>query len=584
MSQIVTSGATSARPLIEWLQSEEGQAKQPKTPSRTSGLTVSQIIEDYHVGYPRIDEAIRNGDLRAQVVFEKRGGTPGAIKYIRASRDDAKRLFVVGSQGAPAAPDLESITKLARDFGVSRNTILEWCSWKNHPALCDVRHPHGRQIRHENRDNSVETANGQTRVYHDSPMASRSDVEKCVEMVKQNPIGERFGDNPGVWAYVDTPRGKLGSKNQAKKKKRYPGLKGSFQHDDGEILLTGAAFIAKYDLPLSALSKRCYLERLRIIRVILPGVRGEGAIKPSKAFAIARRACAIERKACGNCEIEVEGSFERAFAGVRPLVRKAVEKFGFQALYNLPKNAIDTARAKFVGIYKELVELEPDGAEGWRVPVYGQKSGEILKELRKGRTKEGHWLVPNRIWNELAGEYKGIIYTNDHVLETLKEYGVTLESYQLNNWCEQELLTKYKNLPRAVENGRKHGSKLRGFHCSEIDPLFLQAKNGQPLSPKPVEAGAGQQPIDGGNGSTAVVLGDFGEPVFVNGVEKSIAFFGAYKIVKALVPAGRLGLSKDQLEKVNSAGRRILKTLAKDPDWKTVIHFPSVRGQRYRIY
>jgi hypothetical protein len=117
------------------------------------------------------------------------------------------------------------------------------------------------------------------------------------------------------------------------------------------------------DLPIEAFRvacKRCAMERkyqsfppIAELRE-LAAFTLQGVAKPmgwGEAWAIARRAC-------GNCDIESEGSVKRVFAEVPSLVQKAVEMFGFMALHNLPDNAIETARAQFRGIWEQLVERE----------------------------------------------------------------------------------------------------------------------------------------------------------------------------------------------------------------------------------
>jgi hypothetical protein len=89
----------------------------------------------------------------------------------------------------------------------------------------------------------------------------------------------------------------------------------------------------------------------------------------------------------------------------------------------------------------------------------------------------------------------------------------------------------------------------------------------------------------GGTDGRPVILGAFGKPAIVNGILKDVVFYGPYTVIRALLDAGDVGLSKDELEAVNSAARRILKQLKKDADWNSVIDMPGPRGRgkRYRI-
>ena len=117
------------------------------------------------------------------------------------------------------------------------------------------------------------------------------------------------------------------------------------------------------DLPIEAFRvacKRCAIERkyqsfppiaeLRELTVFAM----QGAIKPM-AWA---EAWSIAHRACSRCDVNIPGSVEAAFADVPPLVRHAVKAFGFKALYNLPNNAVETARAQFRGVYEQLQERE----------------------------------------------------------------------------------------------------------------------------------------------------------------------------------------------------------------------------------
>ncbi len=81
-----------------------------------------------------------------------------------------------------------------------------------------------------------------------------------------------------------------------------------------------------------------------------------------------------------------------------------------------------------------------------------------------------------------------------------------------------------------------------------------------------------------------VVLTRFGGPVRVRGVQKAALTFAQHQVVRALLDAGETGLSKDELEKVHSDARGILRRLRDlDPDWRAVIHFAGRTGGRYRI-
>jgi hypothetical protein len=85
-------------------------------------------------------------------------------------------------------------------------------------------------------------------------------------------------------------------------------------------------------------------------------------------------------------------------------------------------------------------------------------------------------------------------------------------------------------------------------------------------------------------GEEVVDLGRFGQPVRVRGREKSPLTLPQHKVIRALLAAGEQGLAKDELERVHSDARGILRRLrAADPDWRAVIHFAGQAGRRYRI-
>jgi len=75
------------------------------------------------------------------------------------------------------------------------------------------------------------------------------------------------------------------------------------------------------------------------------------------------------------------------------------------------------------------------------------------------------------------------------------------------------------------------------------------------------------------------------EPIVLGKTKRKLTL-PQYNVVKALLDAGDVGLTKDEL--VSKSGhedaRGILTRLAKkDPDWKQVIHFAGQTGGGYRI-
>lgn len=117
------------------------------------------------------------------------------------------------------------------------------------------------------------------------------------------------------------------------------------------------------DLPIEALNvaaKRAILENkyatfpaVAMLREFaFDSMRGEvKSLTGAEAFGIAMSAMA-------SCDIESYGSLARAFAGVPASVKAAVRQFGFMAMYNMPSNSIETARAQFTKIFEAIAERE----------------------------------------------------------------------------------------------------------------------------------------------------------------------------------------------------------------------------------
>lgn len=76
-----------------------------------------------------------------------------------------------------------------------------------------------------------------------------------------------------------------------------------------------------------------------------------------------------------------------------------------------------------------------------------------------------------------------------------------------------------------------------------------------------------------------------GDPVKILGKEKPPITTAQYNVVKVLLEAGSIGLSKDELVKKSGheGALKTLKGLAKEDDWKKVISLAGKAGMRYRI-
>ncbi len=102
---------------------------------------------------------------------------------------------------------------------------------------------------------------------------------------------------------------------------------------------------------------------------------------------------------------------------------------------------------------------------------------------------------------------------------------------------------------------------------------------GPPLQPR----GTGRTPD---SATPVVILGEPGDEPIVNGNRKPKLTNAQYDVVKALLAAGKDGLSKDSLARKSGHGdaHRVLKRLAEsDSDWAMVIQMAGKTGGRYRI-
>jgi len=84
----------------------------------------------------------------------------------------------------------------------------------------------------------------------------------------------------------------------------------------------------------------------------------------------------------------------------------------------------------------------------------------------------------------------------------------------------------------------------------------------------------------------SIILQGMGKPVVVLGKNKPPISDASYHAVSALLKAGEIGLSKDELDRECGASdsRKLLRKLCdSDPEWRTVILMPGARGKRYRV-
>lgn len=138
-----------------------------------------------------------------------------------------------------------------------------------------------------------------------------------------------------------------------------PLAEGQREHDARQTVY----FECLGDLSISAFRvavRRCALERKYQSFPSIAELREfaldsqEGTVKRlsgSDAWGIAMRAV-------DKCDVDVEGSRERAFLNVPPIVELAVIQFGFMSLYNMPNNAVENARAQFCKLFDSLADTQ----------------------------------------------------------------------------------------------------------------------------------------------------------------------------------------------------------------------------------
>lgn len=95
----------------------------------------------------------------------------------------------------------------------------------------------------------------------------------------------------------------------------------------------------------------------------------------------------IATRACWNCDVDIDGDVERAFASVPELVRTAIYRFGFRALYN-PGENLEVMRAQFTRIFDDLAAeqkrqaLLPDSLKR-QIAAIDVRHGELPAPVRE---------------------------------------------------------------------------------------------------------------------------------------------------------------------------------------------------------
>lgn len=198
-----------ARPI-----SEKHRKLLSAPPVRGATVTLAAVRKEYGVSNELVWKLIGDGRIRAwSGEMRCPAGRPGVMaprECVRISAPDCRR--VIRALGAklksrrpdPASPpaDGEPIPKLARELGVSTNTVNHWCDWKWHPAL-------GRKIRSGFGPYEVAVRGQGSPRRLRGRLASRADLAACVAAMK-SPLHRQFPGNPGVWIARDLFRHESG--------------------------------------------------------------------------------------------------------------------------------------------------------------------------------------------------------------------------------------------------------------------------------------------------------------------------------------------------------------------------------------
>ncbi len=133
--------------------------------------------------------------------------------------------------------------------------------------------------------------------------------------------------------------------------------------------------------------------------------------------------------------------------------------------------------------------------------------------------------------------------------------------------------------PERLSKIEAAARRLLDLVATECSPAFLWGGDGTtPLAESGGNLEAAAEPM--------VVLGEFGDEPRVNGRKKVRLTLPQFHVLTALMEAGEIGLSQDELKRDSGHGDPVntLKRLAKaDGDWHSVIRLAGRPGGRYRL-
>lgn len=170
--------------------------------------------------------------------------------------------------------------------------------------------------------------------------------------------------------------------------------------------------------------------------------------------------------------------------------------------------------------------------------------------------------------------------SNASVLDTVNAYRQIAERLRLRQPGMSELLSRQDDPSEELRN-LEAWAKAEADSTSKLNPPEIKRDSQWKHKDKPPDSAASTTSME--SDSPKVVLGKPGTPCRVLNKEKPALTDAKYAVVKALLDAGKEGLTKDALEAVRSSARRILNDLREDPDWAEVILMAGQTNGRYRI-
>jgi hypothetical protein len=112
---------------------------------------------------------------------------------------------------------------------------------------------------------------------------------------------------------------------------------------------------------------------------------------------------------------------------------------------------------------------QPEKQRGkWTTTVYSEDSLKKYAGWRKGKTKDGSWLVENKVWLDSEGRW----HSTPHVAELTNS-----SLSKICNWMIRDKFSKHKKCPMIRPSGEFGGAKtVTVIHEDEVERLLRKAK------------------------------------------------------------------------------------------------------------